>query len=94
MKPNIAAAGAANEHMRFDFASAAAPASKTGAPEPTVSETRSIATIDGNLFSDDRQALMHLARELGFIIPGQNFGINTDALQEFLKVTIFKSIHS
>jgi hypothetical protein len=46
MKPNIAAAGAANEHMRFDFASAAALASKTGAPEPTVSETRSIATID------------------------------------------------
>ena len=45
-----------------------------------------VAMIRGNAFGDDRQAMLHLAQELGFVTSGQNFGLNIEMLQEILKV--------
>lgn len=46
----------------------------------------SVATITGATAGDDRQAMMQLAKALGFVTNGQNFGVNMDAIQDFLKV--------
>lgn len=45
-----------------------------------------VAMIRGNAFGDDRQAMLHLAQELGFVTAGQNFGLNIEMLQDILKV--------
>lgn len=49
----------------------------------------------GKTFGDDRQALLQLARELGFAAQGgQNFSLNVEVIQEMLKVRFLSDKNS
>lgn len=48
----------------------------------------SVARVKGLTYGDDRDALLRLAHDLGFISAGRNFDVNIEALQDFLMVGI------